>query len=114
MASCKRRTYFSAALEYNIMDDLPYEEIVREIEAGVHGEARTLTPADLGHTDMGVPVPIPTGRSHKQVIWVSKWVCININIRDDKGNSHVPAAIMPGRVHVLASTPADTGPKGTQ
>ena len=74
----KGHVYLDPASKHNIMDDTQYDKLTQRITMGIYEEAQILTPEDLDHTEMGIPITMDTTRDGHKIVWISKWVRINM------------------------------------
>ena len=104
-----RQAYFDLGGYFNLMDDANYVLLTQLIREGRIPHAQLLTPADLGYSSKGVPIDVAAaaGQTQTSVIYVNKWIAINITVRAKSGRvfklNQVVLGFVPrkiGRAHV--------------
>ena len=87
----QRPVYFDLGGEYDLLDDLHYDEIIKCIEDGDVRGAEVITPEQLGHSARGVPVDLAcsTSTSGSSIAWVKRWIRIIVEVTTKAGRKFI-------------------------
>ena len=87
----QRPVYFDLGGEYDLLDDLHYDEIIKCIEDGDVRGAEVITPEQLGHSARGVSVDLAcsTSTSGSSIAWVKRWIRITVEVTTKAGRKFI-------------------------
>ena len=87
----QRPVYFDLGGEYDLLDDLQYDEIIDAIRKGEAKGAEVITPEQLGHSARGVPVDLAcsTSTNGSSIAWVKRWIRITVEVTTKAGRKFI-------------------------
>ena len=101
----QRPVYFDLGGEYDLIDDMHYDEIIKCIKDGDMRGAEIITPEELGHSSRGVPVDLAcsTSASGSSIAWITRWVRVTVEVTTKAGRKFILTQVDIG--FVRRSTP---------
>jgi len=89
--SIERPAYFDLGGEYDLMDDIHYDEIKQAIESGEMDNAKIISPQELGYAKRGVPVDLAcsTSNQNSSIVWIDRWIRATIKVTTTSGRKFV-------------------------
>ena len=87
----QRPVYFDLGGEYDLIDDMHYDEIIKSIKNGDMRGAEIITPEELGHSSRGVPVDLAcsTSASGSSIAWITRWVRVTVEVTTKAGRKFI-------------------------
>ena len=86
----ERPAYFDLGGEYDLMDDMGYDDLVSGIKDGTISNAKIISPVELGHTSRGVPVDLACSTDGgSSIVWINRWIRITITVSTTSGRKFV-------------------------